>query len=308
MNIIIRKIITVVKNPRSLLYVPIYKFSKYIKNDVFYLKCLYLIRMGKILDLNCPKLFSEKLQWLKLNHRKPIFHTMVDKYDVKKYISDKIGEQYAIPTLGLWNRFEEIDFAKLSDKFILKCTHDCGSYYICKDKSSFDYEKCKTKINKGLQRNQYLLSREWPYKDLKRRIIAEPLLQDHINEFIIDYKFYCFNGDPKMLYIGTNRGKEDGLCEDFFDINGNHLEIRQKGYKNNSDRPNLPVNFNKMIELSKILSKETIHLRVDFYEINNQIYVGELTFFDGGGLFQFEPKKYDRIVGDWLELPIKKNN
>lgn len=303
-NYISRNTISVIRNPLLLFTVSIMKISKFIKSDELYLRALYFFRMGRFLNLNNPTLFTEKLQWIKLHDRKDIYHTMVDKYDMKKYVTNKIGDKYIIPTLGVWDKFDDIDIDLLPNKFIIKCTHDQGSYYICTDKDNFDINSCKQKIEKGLNRNHFLLTREWPYKNLKRRILAEPLLQDTTSPYLTDYKFYCFNGIPKIFYIATNRGSKEGLSEDFFDIKGNHLEIKQKGHPNNEKKVELPKNLKKMIEYAKILSQETLHLRVDFYEVNNNLYVGELTFFDGGGMFIFEPRKYDEIIGSWLDLKI----
>ena len=274
--------------------------------DKIYLKWRYKKLLGKKLNLDHPVLFQEKLHWLKLHDRKPIYHQMVDKYDTKKFIADRIGNEYIIPTLGVWDRFEDIDFGKLPDQFILKCTFDSGSYYLCKDKSQLNITKMRQKLLVNWNYDYYIWSREWPYKGLRHRIIAEPLLNDGKGDFLTDYKFYTFNGEPKFFYVTSNRGSEDGLKEDFFDVSGNLMEINQEGYYNNPNTPKLPINLSKMVEFSRILSEGTYHLRVDFYEIDGKLYCGELTFFDGGGFCNFTPEKYNRILGDWIKLPNEK--
>lgn len=231
---------------------------------------------------------------------------MVDKVEAKNFITEKIGGEHVIPTLGLWNSYEDIDFGSLPNKFILKCTHDSGSYFICKDKETLDHATVRKKLLINYTSDYYLVAREWPYKGLKRRIIAEPLLKDEAGgAFLADYKFYCFNGIPKVLYITSNRGSASGLNEDFFDVDGRHLGVCQKGYYNSAVMPKLPHNMDAMIEYCKILSMDTYQLRVDFYETDpSHFYCGELTFFDGGGFCEFVPAKYDRIFGDWIKLPI----
>lgn len=269
-----------------------------------YLKWRYRKAMGKSLNIDKPVLFQEKLQWLKLNDHKPVYHQMADKQDAKQFIASKVGEEYIIPTIGLYNSVEEIDFSKLPDQFVLKGTFDSGSYYICKDKSQINLKEMKKRLTANWNINYYHFSKEWPYKGLKHRIIAEPLLTDNEYNYLRDFKFYTFNGEPKFFYITSDRESKDGVREDFFDLNGNLLEFNQCGYYNNPNTPALPKNLTKMIEMSRVLASNTYHLRVDFYEVNGKIYVGELTFFDGGGFAGFEPEKYDRILGDWIKLPI----
>ena len=230
---------------------------------------------------------------------------MVDKVEVKNFISEKVGKEYVIPTIGVWNDFGEINFDYLPNEFILKKTYDSGSYFICKDKSSIDKEAARKRLN-TTSRDYYIFSREWPYKGLKHRIIAEPLLHDGNSSVLTDYKFFTFNGEPKFFYVTSNRNSNGAVNEDFFDINGNLMKLNQKGYYNNPITPPLPKNMKKMVEFARILAKDTYHLRVDFYELNGKLYVGEMTFFDGGGFDSFVPEEYNKIFGDWLKLPIDK--
>lgn len=294
-------------HPKILAKDLLWKYAPYISNDRKYIELKYWLTFGEKCNLENPKTFQEKLQWIKLNDRKEIYHQMVDKYDAKKFIAEKIGEEYVIPTLEVWDRFEDIDFDSLPNQFIIKNTHDSGTYFICKDKSQLDIKEVRKRLLIDERKEDYyVFSREWPYKGLKHRIIAEPLLMDGNGDFLTDYKFYTFNGEPNFFYVTSNRGNEGGLKEDFFDINGNLLDINQEGYYNNPKTPNLPINLSKMVEFSRVLSKGTYHLRVDFYEINGKLYCGELTFFDGGGFCNFTPEKYNRILGDWIKLPFEK--
>lgn len=275
------------------------------ESDRHYITRKFQRMLGYKPNLDHPKTFQEKLQWIKLNDRKPIYHDMVDKVTAKQFIIDKLGdENLCIPTLGVYNSYEDIDFEALPDEFILKCTHDSGSYCICADKKAFDKKKAKERLLVNFKYDYFYFSREWPYQGLKHRIIAEPLLHDGTGTYLRDYKFYTFNGEPKFFYTTSDRENKDGVREDFFDIEGNLLDINQLGYYNNPITPALPQNLEKMVEMARVLAKDTYHLRVDFYEVNGKVYVGEMTFFDGGGFVAFDPEKYNRILGDWINLPI----
>lgn len=211
---------------------------------------------------------------------------------------------YSIPTLGVFDSFDEIDFSALPERFIIKTTFGSGDYYICKDKSRFDIDACRRRTLKSWNGDYYWKSREWPYKGLKKRIIIEPLLDDGRGDYLTDYKFFTFNGEPKFYYVTSNRGKTGGINEDFFDIQGNLLPFNQEGYSNNPITPHPPIRLREMVGLARLLAVNTYHLRVDFYEVNDVIYVGELTFFDGGGFHPFTPNEWNLKLGDWIKLPI----
>lgn len=270
-------------------------------NDEEYLKKLFKCHMKRELNLDNPQTFNEKLQWLKLYDRKPEYTTMVDKYAVKKYVADIIGEEYIIPTLGVWNHFDEIDFDKLPNQFVLKCTHDSGGIVICTDKSNLDLKAAKKKIEKCLKRNYYWSSREWPYKDVKPRIIAEPYMEDSKAYELIDYKFMCFNGEVKCSFTCSERFSEDGLKVTFFDKDWNVMPF-ERHYPASKNPPKKPINYDKMIQFSEQLSKGILFVRVDFYEINGQLFFGELTFYPGGGFEEFTPEEWDYKLGDFLKL------
>lgn len=272
-------------------------------SDEEYLKRLYKARIGRELNLSHPKTFNEKIQWLKLHDRKPIYTTMVDKYTAKQYVADRIGEEYIIPTLGVWDKFEDIDFDALPNQFVLKCTHDSGGLVICRDKSSLDKQKAKEKIERSLKKNYYWSGREWPYKDVKPRIIAEQYMEDTKTEELRDYKFFCFDGVAKALFIATDRQKEDEEVKfDFYDMEFRHLDFKQ-GHPNASVSPAKPETFNEMRQLAEKLSKGIPHLRVDFYEVNGKAYFGELTFSHFSGMVPFNPEKWDETFGSWIRLP-----
>lgn len=291
---------------KTILYATLIRLSPLI-GDKLYIKLKYRLFMERKCNLKHPSLFQEKLQWIKIHDRKAIYHKMVDKIEVKEFISERVGNEYVIPTIGIWNSFDDIDFNVLPDEFIIKNSYDSGSYFICTNKSNLNKDDLSKKLNISNQKDYYIYSREWPYKGLQHRIIAEPLLHDDKCPYLRDYKFFTFNGEPKFFYVTSDRGSATGLKEDFFDINGNLMDLNQKGYYNNPKTPELPKNLEKMISFSRILAKDTYHLRVDFYEIHDRLYVGEMTFFDGGGFCPFTPEKYNKILGDWIKLPIDSN-
>ena len=273
--------------------------------DMLYLKIMFYLRMGHKLDLNNPKTFNEKLQWLKLYNHNPLYTVLVDKYAVKDFVANRIGSDYLIPTLGVWDDFESIDFGKLPDQFVLKCTHDSGGLVICKEKKDFDVLKAKEKISLSLKRNYYKTWREWPYKNVKRRIIAEKYMEDESGE-LRDYKFFCFDGVVKSLFIATDRqNKNVDTKFDFFDRNFNHLPFT-KGHPNASVPPSKPACFEEMNKLAESLSVGIPPVRVDLYEIRGKIYFGEMTFFDNSGFVPFSPSQYDDVWGQWIELPKKR--
>ncbi len=270
--------------------------------DELYLKIKYFIKLKRRLNLKNPSAFSEKLQWLKLNDRKDIYTTMVDKYEVKKYVSDIIGDEYIIPTIGIYNSFEEIDFDKLPNRFVMKCTHDSGGLVICKDKSNINMSEARKKINNCLKRNYYYGGREWPYKNVEPKIIIEEYMEDNNNISMRDYKFFCFDGKPKMMYISEGLENHSTASMSFFDMNFKLSECKRKDYKLLNYLPNKPKTFEKMKKLSAILSKGIPHVRVDWYEINGRLYFGELTFYTCSGFIMFEDEKWDKMIGDWITI------
>jgi len=281
------------------------KFNPYIIPDKFILKAKFFFIFGKRLNLKSPVTYNEKLQWLKLYFRKPIMTKMVDKCEVKRYVSNIIGSEYIIPTLGVWDSFDKIDFDNLPKEFVLKTTHDSGGVVIVRDKLNFDRVKAKSIIDTSLKKDFYIMSREWPYKNVPRRIIAEKYMEDETGE-LRDYKFFCFEGNVKYLFIATDRqtfGEDTKF--DFFDSDFNHLPFTN-GHPNSHKEISKPQNFEKMKELAERLSQDFPHVRVDLYSINGQIYFGELTFFHFSGLVPFVPEVWDYKFGECLKLPKTK--
>lgn len=273
-------------------------------NDKEYLSWLYRARMGRFPDLNHPKSFNEKLQWLKLNDRKPEYTEMVDKYLAKKYVEKRIGEKYIIPTLGVWDEFDQIEFEKLPDQFVLKTTHDSGGVVICKDKANFDKAAAKRKLEKSLKRNYYWAEREWPYKNVKPRIIAENYLSFLNGSDLVEYKVFCFNGKPALFLICKGEGHTDERTNDFYDLEFNHIPVTVT-CPNAKEKCQKPDEYEELLELSRKLAKNTYQLRVDLYVINHKIYFGELTFFHDSGCCKFNPPEWDKRFGDMLKLPIE---
>ena len=298
-----RRLIEIIKKP-SLLFMTLghREFFNWM-NDETYIKTAFKICMGKELNLDNPQTFSEKLQWIKLYDRNPLYTKLVDKYEVKAIVERKIGKEYLIPTLGIWEKFDEIDFEKLPNQFVLKCTHDSGGLIICKDKSKLDINKARKLINKCLRHSYFWGDREWPYKNVPPRIIAETYMEDSKTAELRDYKFFCFDGQVKALFIATNRSK--GAHEtkfDFFDENFNHLPFTN-GHPNADVKPEKPSCFEEMKQIAASLSKGIPHVRVDLYEVDGKVYFGEMTFTSYGAIMDFYTDEFLKRCGSMIKLP-----
>ena len=272
--------------------------------DKIYLSILSRGSLGCKINLEHPKTFNEKLQWLKLHDRNPLYTQLVDKYEVREFVSEKIGDEHLIPLLGgPWDSVDEIDFDALPEQFVLKTTHDCGGIVICTDKGSFDREAAKAKLAKHLKRKYYCGNREWPYKNVKPRIIAEQYMSDGFGKGMRDYKIFCFNGKARLLFIASDRNEES--CEtkfDFYDMDFRHLPFTN-GHPNASEPQQRPAQLQQMQALAEKLSAGIPHVRVDLYLVHGKIYFGEMTFFHWSGMVPFDPPEWDEIIGSWLELP-----
>ncbi len=298
------KLLNYVKKPKKILgalnSMGLLKFL----TDEQCIKMLFNVRLDQKPNLENPKTFNEKLNWLKLHNRNPEYSIMVDKYKSKEYITEKIGEGHVVPLLGVWDRPEDVNFDALPDKFVIKCNHNSGTgMYICDDKSKLNVKKVRKNLKKGLKSNYYYFSREWPYKNVERKIIAEQFLIDDENDALTDYKFLCFNGEPKICYIGKDNSNKP--TSDFFDIDFNKLDIRMKD-PNSEIPPEKPECFEEMVKYATILSKDIPFVRVDFYYVNKVVYVGELTFFHNGGFTKMTPPEWDEKLGKLIKLPIDK--
>jgi hypothetical protein len=271
--------------------------------ESLYLKLLFSVKTGKKLNLENPKTFNEKLQWLKLYDRNPEYTKMVDKYEVREYIKEKLGEEYLIPLIGVYDSFDEIDFDQLPNQFVLKCTHDSGGLVICRDKNNLDLNQAKKKINKSLRRNYYYAFREWPYKNVKPRIVCEKFMVDESGTELKDYKLMCFNGKVKCIFVCLNRNTQAGLNIDVYDTDWNLMPFGRPHHPNSGKEIPKPKTFNKMIEFAEKLAKDIPFVRIDFYERNGALYFGEITFYPGSGFEKFDPESYDELLGSWIDLP-----
>lgn len=271
-------------------------------SDEAYLKMLFKADLGYDLDLENPKTFCEKLQWLKLYNRKKEYTVMADKYLSKQYVSEKVGQQYVVPLLGVWDKFSDIDFNVLPDQFVLKCNHDSGTVILCRDKSKLDMQNAEFLLNGALNCDYFKFNREWPYKNIPRKIIAEEYLESEEGKNLTDYKFFCFNGVPKIMYV--IEGASESPTEAFFDMDQHYLDLEMEDPRPETP-PKLPATFNEMKNLAAVLSEGIPFIRVDFFCLRNRLYVGELTFFHQSGLMPIKPKSWDLLLGEWLQLPKK---
>lgn len=275
----------------------------YVLPDKWYLFFRFKNRVGYWPHLNHPRTFNEKLQWLKLNDRHAEYTQMVDKIDAKKYVASIIGDKYIIPTLGVWNSVDEIEWDKLPNQFVIKVSSDSGGIVVCKDKQTLDIEKAKEKLSNGWGKNYYVHNKEYPYRDLTPRIIAEEYKEDESGYELRDYKIFCFNGEPKILFVASDRQKAgEDTKFDFFDLNWNHLPFTN-GHPNSKEFIAKPKNFDEMLEIAKKLSVGIPQVRIDLYNCNGQIYFGEITFFHWSGMTAFDPIEWDFKLGKMIKLP-----
>lgn len=302
----IEKVLKAIKNPRLAALVLFDKKDNRNMPDEKYLKIKYYLSLGKKLDLENPQTFNEKLQWIKLFDRNPLYTQLVDKYLARDYIKEKLGEEYLIPLLGVWDDPDDIDFDALPEQFVLKCNHNSGlGMCICKDKSKLDIKKVKEELKKGLAQDYYLSGREWPYKNVPRKVIAEKYMTDESGYELKDYKFFCFDGEVKMLFVAKDREVEGAETKfDFFDADFNHLPFTN-GHPNSQPPYFKPENFEEMKAVAAKLSKGIPEVRVDLYNINGKIYFGEMTFFHWSGFVKYEPEEWDYKIGSYINLPKK---
>ena len=260
---------------------------------------------GRELNLENPQTFNEKIQWLKLYDHRPEYPLMVDKYEVKKIVSDKIGSDYVIPLIGVYNNFDEIDFDKLPDKFVLKCTHNSGGLTICRDKSKLDIPAVRESMSRALLQNYYWNEREWAYKDITPRIIAEEYVQDGERINLPVYKILTFNGEPKVIQA-IQDDKTDYETIDYFDTDWNKLPFRQN-FPNSKTPYSKPEKLDLMLELTAKLSADIPLVRIDWYTVGDKIRFSEFTFYSDAGFAPFDPPEWDYTLGSWVELPKEKH-
>ena len=293
----------------SLLIAAVWSYVGHLFTDETYLSVRFRLLMGKWPDLKNPKTFSEKLQWLKLHDRRPEYTTMVDKLAVKDYVAKIIGEEYIIPTLGVWDRPEDIEWDKLPKRFVLKTTHGGGSLgvVVCKDKDSLDKNAAISKLKSSMKDNDFRIQGEWPYKNVPKRIIAEEFIETRPDlKELPDYKFFCFDGVVKGLFVATERqNPNEEVKFDFFDAEYNHLPFRQ-GHDHAKEIPPKPENFELMKKIAAKLSKGMSQVRIDLYDLGDKVFFGEITMFHFGGFVPFEPEEWDKRFGDMVTLPGEK--
>lgn len=287
--------------PLKRVYSDMHYAAMHVVPEEWYLKRRFKKRVGYPLNLDNPQTFNEKLQWLKLHDRNPLYTKMVDKYEAKMYVAELIGEEYIIPTLGVWNHFDEIDFDKLPDQFVLKCTHDSGSIAICTDKKTFDKKAAKKKLERGLRYNYYYAGGfEWPYKNVKPRIIAEKYMVDESLTELKDYKVFNFNGEPKIIQVDYDRFVEHK--RDLYSADWDKLEYALMYAMNPGHKVNRPQQLAEMLELARKLAKGHSFLRTDFYSIDDKLYFGEMTFYPEAGFGPWTPPEIDEALGNCVNI------
>ena len=269
-------------------------------SDERYLRKYYYYRTGLKLDLDNPERFNEKMQWLKLHDRKDVYTEMADKFSVKEIVCKRAGAKYVIPLLGVWSSPEEIDYDNLPGSFVLKTTHDCGGVVVCKDKNSFDRRKAAEFLRSHLENDYYETCREWPYKNIPPRIIAEKYMKDTDKDYLPVYKFFCFNGIPKIIQVIQNDKQPDESI-DYYDRNWNFLDLRQN-FPNSSEHLPRPQKLDEMLDIAELLADGKNFIRVDLYVINGYVYFSEFTFFSDAGFERFYPDEWDYTLGKWIDL------
>lgn len=299
-----RKIRRYARDPYYALGYDMIKKCPRLMSDKFYLSVLWKMLMGYALDWKHPRTFNEKLQLLKLHDHNPLYTTLVDKYRVKPWVADKLGESCVIPTLAVYQSVDEIDLNQLPDRFVLKCNHDSGSVVICNDKTAFDLDAAKRKLAAALKHNFYWDAREWAYKKVKRLVFAEQYMEDATtgSKDLLTYKFLCFEGTPYLMYVTV---KGDEIWENYYDMDFNPLGIK-RDFPTNPAVTQKPTSFERMKEMAATLSEGMAHVRIDLYEVDGEVYFSEFTFYDWGGLMKFKPNEWDLRLGEKIHLPLEK--
>ena len=295
----VKRFLEKLAKPKSALFYAVTRWGRFLP-DREYLSLLYLLRFNRKLNFNAPQTFTEKLNWLKLNDKNPKYTLLVDKYAVKEYVKDIIGDQYVVPCYGTWNNLDEIDFSQLPQKFVLKVNHDSSGAYICTDKSNIHVKELKSRFDKLLRRNWFWHLREWPYRNISPKILAEMYLSDGFSEELRDYKFLCFHGIPKYMYC-TNKGST--IYENFYDMEFLPIDI-SRGFEKINTNIVKPSKFDEMKRLATKLSSGIPFVRIDFFEVGGQVYFSEFTFYDWGGFRPFTNDRVDFEWGDYINLDI----
>ena len=297
-----KKLLFYFNHPKEFAFRMLARNAHRFKDDVKYINLKWWVANfygREKINWDNPVTFNEKLNWLKIHNRKPVYTQMADKSQAKEIVARKVGEQYVAKLYGVYQSFDDIDFDKLPNQFVLKCTHDSGSMIICKDKASLNKNEAKERLERALKAEYFFLSREWPYKDIKPQILAEEYLDDHVGSELRDYKFWCFNGVPRVVYF-TNKG--ENIYENFYDLDFNPLDISH-GFTRHKPEFTKPDTLQEMVDVATKLSEGIPFVRVDFFNVDGKVYFAEFTFFDWGGFKPFTNKEWDVKLGSWIELP-----
>ncbi len=299
MNRLIKKTIEGIVHPREGMEMIVRNLLGRMIPDELYIQLIAQIRLGYTFNLENPQSFNEKLNWLKLHDHNPLYHILVDKYEVKEHVRKEIGDEHVVNCYGVWDRFEDIDFEKLPTEFVLKSTHDSSGAIVCKNKNDFDYKKAKLHFRHSLSKSNFFHLREWVYKGVKPRIIADKLLDDGSGHELKDYKFWCFNGEPKVMYC-TNKAAD--IFENFYDMEFNPLPISH-GFRRVEPEFEKPAEFELMKFLAKKLSANIPFVRIDFFDVKGHVYFGEYTFYDWGGMKEITNAEWNYKLGELIKLP-----
>jgi len=284
-----------------LLYIPV---IRNVCPDSWYVRCQYRYKMGKKLNLKDPRTFNEKIQWLKLNDRDPVYTKMSDKCQARTFVSDRLGENYLIPLIGEYDDFDDIDFTKFPQQFVIKCSHDSGSVVIVKDKDTMDVDAVKKKICKALRRNYFWIGREWAYKNIEPKIIVEKYLEDESGVELKDYKIFCFGGVPKFIQVDFDRFTNHR--RNIYSPKWEYMAFTSMYPTDQDVHVPRPENLDEMLSVAETLSAGVPHVRVDLYSIGSDIKFGELTFYHGSGVEKYDPEEWDGTLGGWIDLDVKK--
>lgn len=271
-------------------------------SDDIYLKLIYKSALKKELNLKNPINYNERLQWLKINDRKTHYTKYVDKLEVRGLISNKIGEKYLIPLLGVYETVDDIDWEMLPEQFVLKCTHGSGTNIICSNKSNLNVNHSIKQLKKWMNKNWYWVGREWPYKNIKPKIICEKYMVENEGEELKDYRVFCFDGEPKFIAVDFEINNKEKTRRNLYDLEWNFLENEISYPRELGIDVKRPFQLENMVNISKFLSKDMAHVRIDFYSIGEEIYFGEMTFYHQLGLAKISPEEFSDKMGSWIPI------
>ncbi|MDT2848674.1 ATP-grasp fold amidoligase family protein [Vagococcus carniphilus] len=277
------------------------KLSRLLSDETF-LKIQYKYVTGEKLNLDSPKSFNEKLQYLKIEQREPIFTEVADKFKVREYVSSTIGQEYLIPLYGVYDSFDEINFQDLPDEYVIKTNHNSGGYFLVPDSKKININAARSKLEPMLKKNYYYFTREWPYKNIKPKLICEKYLRENDDMELRDYRFFCFDGEVKFIAVDLSIVDKSKVRRNLYDKNWKLLDEEISYERDLTEKIPKPKNLSEMIDLAEKLSSNFKHVRVDLYNINNKIYFGELTMYHQSGYGDIRPQSFNKLMGSWIKL------